>query len=128
MPKRYPSLAVVFTLGGLLFAAGFGVLVTLGNMEAGMSAGSVPASPSIVPLVVATEAYFILGVAASFFPQIRARRVLAVVSHVAVVFALFYLCYIGLPVVNIISEAIFGSAVIFGYSWFIMTRSSNVVA
>ena len=56
------------------------------------------------------------------------RRALAIVAHIALGFAVFYLCHIGLPVINIISEAIFVSAVIYGYSWFIMTRSSNAVA
>jgi hypothetical protein len=127
MPKRHPFLAVAFLLGGLSFAAGFGVLVVLGNMEAGMSAGSVPASPSIVPIVVATEAYFILGVIATLFSQSRARRVLAVASHVALVFTFIYLCYIGAPVFNIISAVILTSVVIYGYSWFIMTKNSNAV-
>jgi hypothetical protein len=122
MPKIHPFFAVSFLFGGLLVAFGFYVLVTLGNMEAGMSAGSVPASPSIIPLVICAELYFILGMIASLLPHITVRRALATATHIAQILAVFYLCHIGLPLVNTISGCILIACVVFGSCWWTLTR------
>jgi len=128
MPKLHPICAAFFFFGGLLVAFGFYVLVSLGNMEAGMSAGSVPASPSIIPLVVCAELYFVLGVVASLLPYIIVRRAFATAAHIAQILAVLYLCHIGLPLVNIITGGILFTCVAFAASWWTLTYRSDHVA
>jgi len=128
MSKLHPFFAVFFLFGGLLIALGFYILVGLAHMEAGMSAGPVPGGPSITPLVVSFEAFFVCGVVASFLPHAIVRRILAVVAHVALIFAGCYLCHVGLPVVNIITGFILATAVIYAYSWSAMIFRYDRVA
>ena len=128
MPKLHPFFAAGFFFGGLLVAFGFYVLVTLGNMGAGMSAGSVPASPSIIPLVVCAELYFVLGVIASLLPHIAVRRTLATAAHIAQILAVLYLCYIGLPLVNIVTGCILFTCFVFASCWWTLAYRSDHVA
>jgi hypothetical protein len=97
-------------------------------MGAGMSAGSVPASPSIIPLLVCAELYFVLGAVASLLPHITVRRALAAGAHIAQILAVLYLCYIGLPLVNIISGCILFASLLFGSCWWTLTHRRDHVA
>ena len=125
MPKLEPKFAFFFVFGGVLVAVGFYLLIKFADMEAGMSAGSVPSSPSIIPFIALFELYFLVGLVASLLPRIIVRRTLAVASHVALVSALLY---VGLPLTNPISIFIWGTAIIYSYSWVIMIRRSSHAA
>jgi hypothetical protein len=104
-------------------------IVGLAHMQSGLSdsATSSP-SPSIAPLVVCVEAFFALGIFASLLPYVVVRRILAAVAHVALIFALLYLCHIGLPIVNIISKSILLIFIIYSCCWGLMSWRSTSVA
>jgi hypothetical protein len=128
MRKPHPLFAVSFVLGGLLVGLGFYVLLTLAHMESGMSAGPVPASPSIRPLIVLFELFFLLGVVASLLPQVTARRALGVAAHSALLLAVLYLWHVGLPIVNVISGCILITLIIYAFCWVPMLHGSGNVA
>jgi hypothetical protein len=101
MPKFRLALAMPFLIGGIVVGFGFSLLETLGNMEAGMSATSVHGGPSIEPLEICVEAFFGLGIAACLPISLLARRVMAASAYLSLFFAILYLHYIGVPLINL---------------------------
>ena len=119
MPIRHPLFSAFFFLGGILVAIGFLTLFVLGNMESGMSdAGASTPSPSVAPLIICVESFFILGAIASLSLKMSVRRILAAMAHIALLLAVIYLWHIGLPIVNFATKFIMWIAIIYAYSWF----------
>jgi hypothetical protein len=83
MPKRHPSIAVLFVTGGLLINGGLAALLNFGNAEAGMSDSTQSGYSSPMPYLISFGAFFVCGLIASLVPKISARTVLAVLGHLA---------------------------------------------
>jgi hypothetical protein len=123
--KRHPICAVLFVLGGLLVGFGFYVLLTLAHMLTGMSAPGIPQQgPSIMPVIVLFETYFMGGVVASLLTQVGIRRKLAIGSHVALLSVGFYLTCNGVSIMNVITGCVFVTCIVYANCWLIMTRWS----
>ena len=128
MPIRHPLIAAFFCFGGLLIAFGFGFVFVLGNMESGMSdsAGS-STGPSIAPLVLCVESFFVFGIIASRSINIVLRRVLALGAHIALLLAVLYLWRTGAPLINFGSKFIFAVFIIYAYWWIALALPRDTV-
>lgn len=62
-----------------------------------MSDVSISAGPNFAPFVLSLESYFVIGLLASLLPNIKTRRFLAAVAHIAIAYAADYLISIGMP-------------------------------